>query len=93
MQTTAKPESDAWMAEGTEEIERRMKRAKPADGEDTLGADADLAQHFKVSFLLSIATALSHMLSSSMTINGSKVFVLFMIHQNASMVSANRVGP
>ncbi len=50
LQVLAKPESDAWLAEGNEEVERRMKKARAASGggEEPLEADQGLAQHFKV---------------------------------------------
>lgn len=46
---TAKPDSDAWLANGAQEMERKMKRAKAGDmGQGSAEADADLARHFKV---------------------------------------------
>lgn len=51
---TAKAESDAWLAEGSEEVERQVKKARAANGGDeNLEADQGLAQHFKVRKLVS----------------------------------------
>ena len=50
---TASPESDAWLAEGGEEVERHLKKARAATGGDEgLEADQGLAQHFKVNIFV-----------------------------------------
>ena len=71
---TAKAESDAWLAEGSEEVERQVKKARAANGGDeNLEADQGLAQHFKVRKLVSQSPRLNLLVDQESAHEGSTV--------------------